>query len=364
MGAIQEVGLPGTVLWEHDVRQVADRPAHATTELILKDTPVYDQYFYVLYFGMIPVTMLIFLLNVPVILSILFNKPLHIPTFYFIVSLAMADLCVGMTCLGKLLAPREASHDLCLLRIGAMLSPVCASMLFMFWIAVDRLLAISNALTYIQKMTSFRAIIAIFATWIYALIIGFMPLMGWKHEGSHAKYCSFMYVVDSGYIWFAFTGAFLLPVCANIIIYIKIFKVARRHIRKITSLESSVRAQFEHKNSLRILSRASFLRTFKAVKTLGVVTGCFLLTWGPFIFTTIVQNLCDSCRLKDVVGTYLLLLGICNSFLNPLIYGFWNRDFRKILKKTCSTCEKATYIEAMERPNTSIALSEHNVMQT
>ncbi|XP_050391250.1 adenosine receptor A2b-like [Patella vulgata] len=36
----------------------------------------------------------------------------------------------------------------------------------------------------------------------------------------------------------------------------------------------------------------------------------------------------QNCYLKDIVGTYLLLLGFSNSFFNPLIYAFRSKDFR------------------------------------
>ena len=81
-------------------------------------------------------------------------------------------------------------------------------------------------------------------------------------------------------------------------------------------------------------------RTLKAVLTLAVVIGCFMVTWLPFTIASLVQNSCGvACHLEDVIGTYLLLLGCANSFLNPIIYAYWNKEFRQLLVSSCRLCK-------------------------
>ena len=308
-------------------------------------------HFLICYYLLIPISTLIFILNIPVMLTIMANRKLHSPTFVFVLSLSGADLCVGCACLGKLIEPDEATYSLCLLRFAFLISPVCASVSFMFWIAVDRYLSISNPLHYVTIMTSCKCGSIVLCTWIYACLIGFAPLMGWN-IGDEDTRCSFLYVLPFSYVLFAFNMAFFVPLFANGIIYIKIFRIARQHIRKIGAIEMTVNARTMSSNSQTsnherrsVMGSPSVLRTLKAVRTLAIVLGCFMLTWGPFAFANLIQIICgyDKLDIRDLIGTYLLHLGYCNSFLNPLIYGFWNRDFRPIMRASSVRIGKWVY---------------------
>lgn len=312
--------------------------------------------------GLILVTILIISFNAPVCLSLLTSRQLHHSGFIFILALAVADITVGLTCLAKLIIGHRLNHNptMCLTFIAFFIAPVCASLILMLLIALDRLIAISNALTYTQKVTRFKICSAIVIAWLYAFAIGLLPLLGWKspdYSSDSSTRCSFLYVVHPNYIWFAFSLVFLLPITLTIAIYIQIFCVTRKHIKRISVQEGSVTSApnvsgavserrrtsdmtTEHvriiERQMMVFKHKRFKRTLKAVRTLGIVIGCFVFTWFPFIITAVVQTACgNECSLKDVVGTYLLLLGLTNSIFNPLIYAYWNRDFRRLLKTPC-----------------------------
>jgi hypothetical protein len=61
-----------------------------------------------------------------------------------------------------------------------------------------------------------------------------------------------------------------------------------------------------------------------------------------------ITTLCgDACYCPDVVVAVLFWIGYFNSALNPLIYAYFNRDFREAFKNTlqcafpcCFTCWK------------------------
>ena len=75
-------------------------------------------------------------------------------------------------------------------------------------------------------------------------------------------------------------------------------------------------------------------REHRAAKTLGIVTGAFLICWLPFSLKALILPLCkDACHLPHVWHSIFLWLGYFNSMCNPIIYTKFNRDFQKAFKK-------------------------------
>ncbi|XP_053698595.1 octopamine receptor beta-3R-like [Sabethes cyaneus] len=74
----------------------------------------------------------------------------------------------------------------------------------------------------------------------------------------------------------------------------------------------------------------------KAARTLGIIMGVFLLCWLPFFLWYVITTLCgeEHCPCPDVVITLLFWIGYFNSTLNPLIYAYFNRDFREAFRNT------------------------------
>lgn len=76
-------------------------------------------------------------------------------------------------------------------------------------------------------------------------------------------------------------------------------------------------------------SRASSSRERKATKTLGVIMGAFTLCWLPFFIVALITPFCANSECVPPWLTALLQwLGYANSFLNPIIYARFNREFR------------------------------------
>ena len=75
-------------------------------------------------------------------------------------------------------------------------------------------------------------------------------------------------------------------------------------------------------------------RERKAARTLGIITGTFVVCWLPFFIVTIVMPVCkDACAYPDILLSIIGWLGYCNSLLNPIIYTIFNPDFRNAFRK-------------------------------
>ena len=76
-------------------------------------------------------------------------------------------------------------------------------------------------------------------------------------------------------------------------------------------------------------SRQSFkssMRERKATRTLGVIMGAFTACWLPFFIVALIKPFYPD--VPTWLSSLFLWLGYTNSFLNPIIYARFNRDFR------------------------------------
>ncbi|KYN01722.1 Octopamine receptor beta-1R [Cyphomyrmex costatus] len=90
-----------------------------------------------------------------------------------------------------------------------------------------------------------------------------------------------------------------------------------------------------------ITSSSKMKRERKAARTLGIIMSAFLACWLPFFLWYIITALCDSCESGEVVVAVVFWVGYFNSALNPLIYAYFNREFRAAFRKTLESCCRA-----------------------
>ncbi|XP_045486164.1 octopamine receptor beta-3R [Pieris rapae] len=91
----------------------------------------------------------------------------------------------------------------------------------------------------------------------------------------------------------------------------------------------------------------------KAARTLGIIVGAFLLCWLPFFLWYVITNVCgDPCATPDAVVGALFWVGYFNSALNPLIYAYFNRDFRDAFKNTLQCALPCCFRCWKDSPNT------------
>ncbi|EUB59014.1 5-hydroxytryptamine receptor 1A [Echinococcus granulosus] len=73
--------------------------------------------------------------------------------------------------------------------------------------------------------------------------------------------------------------------------------------------------------------------THKAVTTLGVIMGCFTICWLPFFVSQLITPIINCFTeqrfsIPPTLFQVFIWLGYGNSFLNPLLYALFNREFR------------------------------------
>ncbi|XP_043588458.1 octopamine receptor beta-3R-like isoform X2 [Bombus pyrosoma] len=319
--------------------------------------------------------------NALVIASVRRHRRLRVVTNCYVVSLAAADLLVAM-CAMTFNASAELSGGKWL--FGRFMCDVwnsldvyfsTASILHLCCISVDRYYAIVSPLEYTVIMRQGTVGCMLGSAWILPALISFIPIfMGWYTTQEHLDYmvrnpqvCSF--VVNRPYAVISSCVSFWIPGLVMIVMYCKIYKEAVRQRKALSRTSSNIvlNSVHHHRSSTRqhhhqqmLLQAAaetgtsirqqtkSWRAEHKAARTLGIIMGAFLLCWLPFFLWYLTTTLCgEACYCPDTVVSVLFWIGYFNSALNPLIYAYFNRDFREAFKDTlmsalpcCASCWK------------------------
>lgn len=273
--------------------------------------------------------------NFLVIASVYKFRRLQVPTNYFMVSLAVADmfiaLCIPFSTTVELYRFDIHNVYLCLAPNRVLMSACGASILTLATIAYDRYQALEKPLEYITIMTAKKISILIGFSWTYSAFISWIPLLAKWHIDIESRQCSFSLLHQHAHI--LLLAAVFAPACLAIFIcYFRIYVIARHHARAIAAVENSL-----HYN----LHMQYIMKDTKYAKTLAIVIGTFLSLWLPFQICLLTEML-TGVVVDDWVRNYVAYVAFLNSGLNPWVYAYKNYEFRaafkRLFKEWCGQC--------------------------
>nr|XP_032823932.1 adenosine receptor A2b-like [Petromyzon marinus] len=289
--------------------------------------------------------------NVLVCWAVRLNRALRNPTNYFLLSLAAADIAVGLLAIpfAVTISAGFACHfHGCLFLACFVLVLTQSSIFSLLAIAIDRYIAIRQPLRYNALVTSKRARGVIAVCWLLSFVIGLTPLLGWNnwdelHEcGSDGRtpdatkcrngtqvQCLFENVVNTDYmVYFNFFGCVLVPLLVMLAVYARIFLVARTQLQLIEKAGSKAPGGDRRRNLLQ--------REVHAAKSLAFIMGMFALCWLPLHALNCVHRFCPDCVRPPWAMYGAILLSHGNSVVNPVIYAFRLREFRATFRRILS----------------------------
>ncbi|CAG2105431.1 unnamed protein product [Medioppia subpectinata] len=177
--------------------------------------------------------------NVFVIAAILLERNLRSVGNYLVFSLAVADLmvaCLVMPLGAVYVVSGEWTLGAGLCDVWTIADVLCctASILHLLAIAVDRFWAVTNV-DYIHNRNGRRIGAMIFGIWLVAGIVSLAPVLGWKDPDffrriEEEKLC--LISQDVSYQVFATFATFYVPLALILVLYWRIFQVARKRIRR------------------------------------------------------------------------------------------------------------------------------------
>eukprot|EP00079_Xenopus_tropicalis_P031994 XP_017945765.1 PREDICTED: alpha-1B adrenergic receptor [Xenopus tropicalis] len=330
--------------------------------------------------------------NIMVIISVVTNKQLRIPTNYLIVNLAIADLLLSSTVL-----PFSATKEIVgywvfgriLCDVWAAMDVLCctASIFSLCTISIDRYIGVRHSLRYPTIVTRKRTILALLGVWMFSTVISIGPLLGWKEPAPPDTYVCEI-TTEIFYAIFSSLASFYIPLIVILVMYCRVYVVAKRITKnleagvmkeRMDSKELTLRIHCRNKqddspNNSKVqnnqprsalsLKLLKFSREKKAAKTLGIVVGMFILCWLPF-FTVLPlsKSKClvnrnstqqfTACECSEwyqdagypqmqlggslsehltppvTLEKIIFWLGYFNSCINPIIYPCSSKEFKR-----------------------------------
>ncbi|XP_028565974.2 adenosine receptor A2a [Podarcis muralis] len=305
--------------------------------------------------------------NVLVCWAVCLNSNLQNVTNYFVVSLAVADIAVGVLAIPFAITISTgfcAYFYGCLFIACFVLVLTQSSIFSLLAIAIDRIIAIRMPLRYNALVTGSRAKSIIGICWVLSVIIGLTPMLGWHkpalgNQGSSSSSssssagvctnessssfssspstttpsgncssdmlaCLFESVVTMEYmVYYNFFACVLTPLLLMFGIYLKIFMAARRQLK-----------QMENKATPGERSRSILQKEVHAAKSLAIIVGLFAFCWLPMHTVNCYILFRRGCGRPPLWLMYLaIILSHANSVVNPLIYAYRIREFRLTFRK-------------------------------
>ncbi|KAM9316942.1 5-hydroxytryptamine receptor 2B [Gastrophryne carolinensis] len=330
--------------------------------------------------------------NILVILAISLEKKLQNATNYFLMSLAVADLLVGifvmpvalLTIMYKPVWPLPQ----CLCAIWLFLDILfsTASIIHLCAISLDRYIAIKKPIQASQYNTRAKTLVKIAVVWLISTVIAAPILIQGllrpetilnAHRTCLVRTDHFKYFIIYGSM-----AAFFAPLGIMVVIYFLTIHLLRQKAyliknkppqritwstvstvfqrdmtpgsspEKVAMLDATRRDRTLPINSdelpIRRLSSVgkksmqTITNEQRASKVLGIVFFLFVFMWCPFFITNVASVLCDPSDCDPEVIQMLMevsvWVGYISSGVNPLVYTLFNKTFREAFGRyiTCN----------------------------
>lgn len=284
--------------------------------------------------------------NLLVLIIVWRTSKLHEPNYFFLCSLSVADLLVGLIyCPLLIVSVVKQSwvfgNLMCHIHAVTVSISLNASLMNLCAISVDRYYFITRPLRYREIVTRRKTVLSIVFVWIHSVFWAITPLFGWgehKYEASTAT-CKPDWngegLVDKSYALCLAVVCFLVPVLVMILAYSMIYKTARKQLRNI-QIPGGVNNE-QSRN--------------KASKTVLIIIGMFFLCWSLYTSVSLWKLFASLSDLPARLVRIGLYLAVSNSCVNFYIYAIRDKVFRKGLKRLFVVCR--SFHEEATRSNLS-----------
>ncbi|XP_041663039.1 5-hydroxytryptamine receptor 2A [Cheilinus undulatus] len=318
--------------------------------------------------------------NILVILAVSLEKKLQNATNYFLMSLAVADMLLGILVMPVSMVTILYDYgwplpsDLCPIWIYLDVLFSTASIMHLCAISLDRYIGIRNPIHHSRFNSHTKARLKIMAVWTISVGISMpIPVLGLRDHSKVFKDGSCL-LTDNNFVLVGSFVAFFVPLTIMVVTYFLTInalqneatlcldqlvprpkwsttftlsflpqtslsseKLFRRSISReaggrgssggLSNTRGSVSGSLFGRRTMQSISNEQ-----KASKVLGVVFFLFVVMWCPFFITNVLVVMCDPAMCDAALMGGLLnvfvWVGYLSSAVNPLVYTLFNKTYR------------------------------------
>ncbi|XP_066596685.1 adenosine receptor A2b-like isoform X2 [Prorops nasuta] len=263
------------------------------------------------------------------------ERKLRRRTNYYIISLATADLLVGLFAIPfAILASIGLPTNLhaCLFTVSVLVVLCTISIFCLVAVSVDRYWAILHPMGYSRNVRTKTAIGIICVCWIAGTLVGFLPLFGWHAGKKSDGKCIFTEVMDYDYLVFLYFATIIFPALIIAAFYAHIYRVVVKQLQQIVTMNPDKRSNNQSTGTMLRLLGAAQKREVKATQNLSIIVVFFIICWFPLYTINCVMAFCPRCEVHEYLLNFCIILSHLNSAGNPLLYAYHLKDFRAALK--------------------------------
>ncbi|CAF3069820.1 unnamed protein product [Rotaria socialis] len=185
--------------------------------------------------------------NTLVLSALFLDKRLHMPSFYLIANMAIADLLLGLSVLPfssvlELLNDRWIfGQSFCSAWLA--LDVVCctASIIALMGVSIDRYVGVTRPLNYSSIMTTRRSVYLVIVVWAVSILTSVVPLFGLTDREkqsngfdiAHESYETCKVNKNTFYTIFSSMISFYIPVIILLILYSRVYQEAKKQGEKL-----------------------------------------------------------------------------------------------------------------------------------
>ncbi|XP_026888010.2 muscarinic acetylcholine receptor M1 [Electrophorus electricus] len=199
-----------------------------------------------------PLSFITILGNLLVLISFRVNSQLRTISNYYLLSLAVADLILGMVSMNLytayiIMGRWMLGHLACDLWLALDYVASNASVMNLLVISFDRYFSVTRPLTYRARRTPKRAAVLIALAWVVSFVLWAPAILFWPHEArrpsteeEEVKNCSIPFLAEPSLTFGTAIAAFYLPVSIMIVLYWRIYWEIENRAKGLAKFMGSV----------------------------------------------------------------------------------------------------------------------------
>ena len=285
----------------------------SATEIIPAAVPPYNPIVLYLFIPFIVIP------NALIIIAFATNRALRDRSNYFVVSLALGDMIIGCIQIPVL------NNHLYLIYGHVIAFSTFNTLFLMCGCSYDRYVAIIHPLHYREIVQHWKVTAIIAFCWVFPLIWMALPKIWYDRENYQLLTVHRVYIGIFGF-------TFIILTILQLISYIHVFVVARKHYNSMKAL-AKLSNQVNNTGRRMTIKFRSLLRELRLAKMFALISFLFFFFWIPMGYINIVDDVFLKPELMPdwmfKTSFYSLFF---SSMINPIMYGHFQQKFRHTIR--------------------------------